>query len=121
MLTGYGGFIGLGAILMIFGLYYGLWKMRKDWMGLVGFLLAVSTVIYIFYAIIEALDIVGMIIIVLNILSIYWFYSHRNLFIEPEKGKSTLGTKKEWKIIGIILITLVVIILISIFLINMMY
>lgn len=104
MLSGYGGFVGL---LFIIALYYGLWKMKKDWMVLVIFAMIVSTVYYIFL-IFAYLDVIAILIVILNIISVVWLFKHRNIFIEPEKGKSALGSKKEWMIVGIIILGLIV-------------
>jgi hypothetical protein len=99
---GGGGVIG---ILGVLALYYGLWKMKKDWMYLFIFLVAVSTIYYIYSMLF--IEVTDIIFAILNSISIYWLYTHRNLFVEPEKGKSALGTKSEWIRVGLILLGVV--------------
>ena len=109
MATGYGGFIGL---LYIFALYYGLWKMEKDWMWVLVFGLLLSTVFYV-YSMFVYLDVFSMIFVILNSISIYWLYTNRNIFKEPEKGKSALGTKSEWIRVGLIILGTIGILVLS--------
>lgn len=85
---GYGGFIGLGDILLILGLYYGLWKMQREWMHVVIFLLGLTTAIHVLLFSIQGINAIGVTIVVLDILSLYWLGSHRNIFIKPERGVS---------------------------------
>jgi hypothetical protein len=88
MALGYGGFIGL---LYIFALYYGLWKMKKDWMWVLVFGLILSTAFYV-YSMFVSLDVFSMIFVILNSISVYWLYTNRDIFIKSEKEKSALGT-----------------------------
>lgn len=76
MVAGYGGII---SILYIFALYYGLWKMRKDWMFLLLFGLVISTLFYLYQMFIY-LDLLSMLFVILNSASIYWLYANRKLF-----------------------------------------
>ena len=92
MLAGYGGFLG---ILYIVALYFGLWKMRRDWMWFLVFSMSITTVYYI-YSMFAFLDVLSIIFITFNTVSIIWLINHRNIFIEPRRGKSALGTKGEW-------------------------
>lgn len=105
IMSGYDGFIGL---LYIFALYYGLWKMKRDWMYLLVFGMIVSTIYYI-HLMLTFIDVFSMVFSVLNSISIYWLYSNRSLFTESEKGKSALGTKSEWIRGGLILLGIIVI------------
>ncbi len=86
-------FIGLIiGILFPFALYYGLWKMEKDWMYSFIILVSISILVSILsiYYIYSTLfvDITGIIFVALDSVSICWLYSNRNIFIEPERGKS---------------------------------
>jgi len=103
MALGYGGFIGL---LYIFALYYGLWKMKKDWMWVLVFGLILSTAFYV-YSMFVSLDVFSMIFVILNSISVYWLYTNRGIFIKPEKEKSALGTKSEWIRAGLIILGII--------------
>lgn len=103
------GIAGLIAILIYsYTLYSGLWKMKKDWMTLFAAGLIILSIIYIYYWFVSPISVFYPIFVTLNILSLKWLYSHRKLFIEPEKGKSALGTKKEWIILGIVVILIII-------------
>jgi hypothetical protein len=109
MALGYGSFIGILYIfLYIFSLYYGLWKMREDWMWVLVFFLILSTAFYI-YSMFVSLDVFSMILVILNIISVYWLCANKNIFIKPEKGKSALGTKSEWIRVALIILGIIVI------------
>lgn len=95
--------IPLSFILLpfyIIALYYGLWKMRKDWMYVVIIGKLISTMGYSYFMF-TYLSPLTLLFIVLNIISIYWLYTNRNIFKESEKG-SVLGTKSEWIRVGLI-------------------
>jgi len=98
-----GGVIG---ILYLLALYYGLWKMRRDWMFVFLFITILSTFFHLFIMIFA--DISYILIVFFNILSIYWLYTHRNIFIKP-KGKSAVGTLDEWLRLALIIIGIVLV------------
>jgi len=106
--SGGGGVIGL---LFLFSLYYGLWRMKKDWMYVFVFLTFISTIYYIYSALF--IDIYSIIFAILNSVSIYWLYSNKDIFIKPEKGKNALGTKSEWMRLGLIILGVFAIISVS--------
>ncbi|MEM7818497.1 MAG: hypothetical protein QXP52_03355 [Candidatus Aenigmatarchaeota archaeon] len=101
--AGYGGVVG---ILYIIALYYGLWKMRKDWMYVVIIGKLISTMGYSYFMF-TYLSPLTLLFIILNIISIYWLYTNRNIFKEPEKG-SALGTKSEWIRFGLIVLGIII-------------
>lgn len=101
--------IPLSFILLpfyIIALYYGLWKMRKDWMWSMFLFLILSTITNV-YNMFISFNVFSLIFIVLNIISIYWLYTNRNIFKEPEKG-SVFGTKSEWIRVGLIIFGIVI-------------
>lgn len=104
MISGYGGIAG---ILYILALYYGLWKMKKDWMYLLIFGMIASTVYYL-YQMFAYTDVLSMTFGILNAISVYWLYSKRSIFIEErKKGKSVLGTKSEWIRVGLVILGII--------------
>ena len=135
MIAGYGGIVGLGSILMLLGLYYGLWKMQKDWMHIVVFLLVISTLLQLYVAyvfLIFAAEIpyfeliAGLIefgvIILLNALSIGWLLSNSKLFHEKPKkkdekpkGKYSFFRRGEF-VMGIIMLILLLLLIVSLYL-----
>lgn len=96
-------------VIYIIALYYGLWKMKREWMWVVVIFLIISTLVHI-YRIIVSLNPLLMILVVLNLISIFWLYNNRNIFKKPEKG-SDIGTKSEWIRLGIIIFGIIAIIL----------
>jgi len=107
IVAGYGGYIGFGAVLLVAGLYYGLWKMEREWMWVVVFILGVTTALYMIYAA-DGLNIIGVMIIILNVLSMHWLYTHKNIFSEPVKKKNN------WlKIVVIIFAAIIILIIIG--------
>ena len=104
--------IGLGTILLFVGLYYGLYRMQRDWMWVVVFLLGISTILlFVFLIIFEYLYTIIVITfvlnIILNVLSIYWLCANRNLFEHENKGKGRLNLSRGDKICLVILAVIV--------------
>lgn len=114
-----GGF-GIIGILFFIALYYGLWKMKKDWMYLLIFGMSISIIISFYSFFVEIVGGLGIFSVIdlaiglVNLLSIAWLFSNRNLFTQS-KG-SGLGSKKEWMIILIVLAALVLLVLLFIYL-----
>jgi hypothetical protein len=77
-----------GLIFFVFCIYYGLWKMKKQWMWIVILILVFTIIFFLFFIFLvlsSGEEIKGLIypsvIVLLNILSIFWLFTHKNLFI----------------------------------------
>ncbi len=89
--------LGAGLVGFVFNIFflfslYGLWKMKKDWMYAFIFLVSISilvSILSIYTYSTFLIRSINIIFVTLHSISICWLYPNRNIFIEPEKGKST--------------------------------
>ena len=95
------GNFGVIGWLVIPAVYFGLWKMKRDWMYLLVFLMSTSQIVNV-YLILSTIFtdfnyfyFIDFAVIILNVLSISWLLFNRDLFTKSEKKSNSINKKEK--------------------------